>query len=104
MKYFVLYACFLFIGLPLIMVSVHLATLPEPAKQGLSEVVKDFNGRIYTARIACPRSSGEHTVRIHGRDPEDARRKLTARLQQCDIDILDNASAPIWQKALRRTY
>ena len=104
MKSLFLYGCFLFIGLPMIIFSVHLATLPEEAKHGLAEAAKDFNGRIYTARISCGRGRQDHVMRVHGRTRDDARRKITAQLRTCNVEILETASAPIWQKALRSAF
>ena len=101
MKYFVLYGFFLFVGLPLIMLSVHIATLAEDDKQKLSEAAKDLNGRLYTARITCGRSGQDHVMRVHGRSRDDARRKIESQFRRCRVEMLDGESAPIWQKALR---
>ncbi len=101
MKSILLYGFFLFVGLPLIMFSVHVATLPEEKKQELSEAAKDLNGRIYTARITCGRGRSEHVMRVHGRSRDDAKRKVEAQLQRCDVEMLETESAPIWQEALR---
>ena len=104
MKTILLYVFFLFVGLPLVMFFVHLATMPDDARQDLAEAAKELNGRIYTARIDCGRGRREHVVRVHGRTRDDARRKIEARVPRCDVEMMKNASAPIWQEALRSTY
>ena len=100
MKSLVLYGFFLFVGLPLVMFLGHIATLPEEAKQDLAEAGRELNGRIYTARITCNRGR-EHVMRVHGRSRADARRKIEAQVRRCTVEILETASGPIWQKALR---
>ncbi len=104
MKYIALYLFLLFIGLPMVMFGTHLATMPDADRQKLRETAKDLNGRIYRARIYCPRSKNEHVMRVHGRTRDDARRKVQRQLQNCDVEILEGASAPIWQKAVRDAF
>lgn len=106
MKWLLIYGCILFVGLPLVLFSTHVATLPEDAKTDLSEAAKDFNGRIYNARIICRGGRGEreHVMRVHGRSREDARQKIERQLKRCNVEILDGESAPIWQEALRSIY
>ena len=101
MKYLVLYLFILFVGLPMVMLGTHVATLPDGEKQALEEAGRDLNGRIYKARIHCPRSDQEHVMRVHGRSRDEARRKVQQQLRHCDVEMLDGASAPIWQEALR---
>lgn len=86
------------------MFSAHIATLPDDAKQELTEATKDLNGRIYTARILCGRGRRDHVVRVHGRSRDDARRKIKAQVRQYEVEVSETASAPIWQKALRSAY
>lgn len=100
----ILYLFFLFFGLPLAVFAMNIATLSDDAKQDLTEAAKDLNGRIYTARINCKRSRNDHFVRVHGRSPDDARRKIQTQVRQCDVEILETASEPIWQKALRSVF
>lgn len=104
MKYVAVYFGLLFIGLPLIMFSNHMATLSDEEKQGLSEAVKDMKGRIYQARISCNEHTPDHVMRIHGRDRDGALSKLQDRLPDCDVEILEGSSDPIWKKALRETF
>ena len=101
MKYLVLYLFILFVGLPMVMLGTHVATLSDGEKQALEEAGRDLNGRIYKARIYCPRSDQEHVMRVHGRSRDEARRKVEQQLRNCDVEMLDGASAPIWQEALR---
>ncbi len=101
MKYLILYGVVLFVGIPLVMLSTHIATLPDDAKEDLVETAKDLNGRIYTARISCGRGSQDHIIRVHGRSREDARNSLEEQLRKCSVEILEGESEPIWQKALR---
>lgn len=86
------------------MFSTHIATLPENAQQELSEVAKDLNGHIYTARISCGRGSSDHIMRVHGRSREDALSKIEAQLRRCDVEILEAEGAPVWQRALRSAF
>ncbi len=104
MKYIVFYLFVLFVGLPAVMFGAHIATMPDEDRQKLGEAAKDLNGRIYRARIYCPRSKSEHVMRVHGRTRDDARRKVQRQLQNCDVELLDGASAPIWQKAVREAF
>ena len=101
MKYFAFYLFALFVGLPMVMFGAHIATLPEEDRRDLNETVKDLNGRIYKARITCPRSGSDHVMRVHGRSREEARRKVAGQLRNCDVEMLDGASAPIWREAVR---
>lgn len=101
MKYVSLYLFFMFIGLPLVMMTHHVATLPEEAQHDLADAVKDLNGRIYQARISCHARRDDHIMRVHGRNPEDALRQLQDQLPRCDVEILDGASDPIWKEAVR---
>ncbi len=104
MKFFSLFRLFLLLGLPLIGFTVHMATLSDEAKHGLSEAAKDLNGRIYQVQIACKRGSEPHVMQVHGRSPDEAKRKVEAQLPRCDVVLLDGASEPIWQKALRSLF
>jgi hypothetical protein len=104
MKFSILYGCFLLVGLPLIMFIVHIATLPNDAKRDLTDSAKDFNGRIYTARIDCKRGRGDHFVRVHGRNRDDARRKIQGQVRRCDVELIKTASDSVWQKTLRSAY
>ena len=104
MKYFIVYLFLLFVGLPVVMFSTYLVTLPNEARHELNEAAKDLNGRIYKARIYCPRSRSEHVMRVHGRSRDDARRKVANQLPRCDVEILDGASAPIWREAVREAF
>ena len=104
MKHFVLYLLLLCVGLPIVMFGAHVATLPEDARRDLKEAGEDRNGRIYNARIYCPRSDREHVMRVHGRSREEARRKVAGQLRNCDVEMLDGASAPIWQEAVREAF
>ena len=103
MKYLVLYGLFLFVGLPVIMTSVHLSTLDEPERRELSEGVRDLNRRIYTARIICD-GQPDHVMKVSGRTRESARRRLQDQLQRCNVVLEPGQSAPIWQEAIRPTY
>ena len=104
MKYVLLYGLFLFVGLPMIMFTTHIVMLPDDQKQALAETAKDLNGRIYQARISCGRGSDDYIHKVHGRDPEDARRKMADQLPKCDIEIMDSGSAPIWLEAWRSAF
>lgn len=104
MKSLLMYGAFLFIGLPTIMLTAHLATLSETEKQGLTEAAKDMKGRIYRVRIDCGRTGNDHVMRVHGRSRDDARRKIEARLSNCNVEMLEGESAPIWQEAIRSAY
>lgn len=104
MKQLFVYLFLLFVGLPMVMFGTHLATLPDEQRQELNEAAKDLNGRIYKARITCSRSSEPHVMRVHGRTRDDARRKIQRQLRNCDVEILEGASAPIWQKAIRDSF
>lgn len=101
MKYVALYLVMLFVGLPLAMSAIHLVTLPEDDRHDLAEAAKDLNGRIYQARISCNARHDAHVMRVHGRDREDARRKLQDRLPRCDVELLEGESDPIWKEAIR---
>lgn len=101
MKFFSLFRLFLLMGLPLIGFTVHMATLSDEDKHGLSEAAKDLDGRIYRVRIDCQRGIEPHIMRVHGRSPDAAKSKVQAQLPRCDVVLLDGASEPIWQKALR---
>lgn len=104
MKYIALYLGFLFIGLPLVMFSSHMATLSEDEKQALSEAAKDLKGRIYQARINCNELRPDHVTRVHGRDRGDALRKVQDQLPDCHVELLDAVSDPIWKEAIRKAF
>lgn len=104
MIYLVLYLGVLFIGLPLVMMTGHIATMPEDEKEALVEAGKDIAGNIYRARIDCGSHSEPQVMRVHGRSAEDARGKIEAQLRRCSVEILEGETVPLWQEAIRSAY